>query len=109
MLPFECHDEDDELGTSIVTQERVRTKKPNLYKVILLNDDYTPMEFVVEVLTTYFKKSHQQATEVMLAVHNTGRAVCGVYPLEIAEVKVSAVTDRARKAGYPLQCITEKD
>lgn len=99
----------DEQETGVVSREKVATRMPSLYKVLLLNDDYTPMEFVVEVLRTHFNKDAQQATEVMLAVHNTGRAVCGVYPHEIAETKVSRVTDEARRSGYPLQCITEKD
>ena len=102
-------DDEDEHETGIVTRERVVAKVPSLYKVLLLNDDYTPMEFVVEVLKSQFNKDHQQATEVMLAVHHAGKGVCGVYPLEIAETKAGAVVDAARKAGYPLQCVTEKE
>lgn len=100
---------DEELETGAITQDRTVAKVPSLYKVILLNDDFTPMEFVVEILRTQFNKDHLQATEVMLTVHNVGRAVCGIYPLEIAETKVSIVVEMARKNGYPLQCVTEKD
>ena len=102
-------DDQDDHETGIVTRERVVAKVPSLFKVFLLNDDYTPMEFVVEILRTQFNKDHLQATEVMLTVHNAGKAVCGIYPLEIAETKVTAVVEEARKAGFPLQCITEKE
>ncbi len=103
------YEEGTDSQTGIVTQERVRTKRPDLYLVLLLNDDFTPMDFVVDILTRHFKKSHAQATEIMLRVHHEGRAVCGVYPLELAETKVAAVMDDARKGGHPLQCIYEKE
>lgn len=102
-------DPNDQSGTSIVTQERVKTKVPRMYKVILLNDDFTPMEFVVDILQRYFKKNQAEATSIMLRVHHDGRAVCGVYPLEIAETKVAAVTSEARKEGFPLQCLCETE
>ena len=108
-IAIKNEESDDDMETGIVTRERVVAKVPKLYKVILLNDDYTPMEFVVEILRTQFNKDHHQATEVMLTVHNVGKAVCGIYPLEIAETKVAAVTEEARKSGYPLQCVTEKE
>ena len=95
--------------TSVVIKERVLAKKPPLYAVLLLNDDYTPMEFVIAVLEKHFDKDHAEATDVMLKVHKEGQAVCGVYPYEIAETKVSSVTDEARKQGFPLQCTMEKE
>lgn len=94
--------------TRIAIKEEVQTKRPPLYSVILLNDDYTPMEFVVSVLEHYFDKDHATATDIMLRVHNEGRAVCGVYPYEIAETKVAMVTEEARKQGHPLQCTLER-
>ena len=97
--------EDD---TSVVIKEEVRAKKPPLYTVLLLNDDYTPMEFVVSILERHFDKDHAAATDIMLQVHNEGKAVCGVYPYEIAETKVAAVTDEARRNGFPLQCTLER-
>lgn len=80
-----------------------------MYKVLLLNDDYTPMEFVVHVLERFFSKSHEEATQIMLHVHRKGVGVCGVYPYEIAETKVTQVIDLARKHQHPLQCTLEKD
>jgi ATP-dependent Clp protease adaptor protein ClpS len=80
-----------------------------MYKVLLLNDDYTPMEFVVHVLEKFFNKSQEDATQIMLHVHRRGVGICGVYPYEIAESKVTQVVDFARKHQHPLQCILEKD
>lgn len=80
-----------------------------MYKVLLLNDDYTPMEFVVHVLERFFSKSHEEATQIMLHVHRKGVGICGVYPYEIAETKVTQVIDLARKHQHPLQCTLEKD
>ncbi len=94
--------------TSVFLQERTIVQKPRLYGVYLLNDDYTPMEFVVHILEKYFQKDHAAATEIMLKVHHEGRALCGIYPFEIAETKVTLVTDEARKAGHPLQCVMER-
>ncbi|HVC43497.1 MAG TPA: ATP-dependent Clp protease adapter ClpS [Candidatus Binataceae bacterium] len=91
------------------TKEQVKTKRPSLYKCILLNDDYTPMEFVVEVLKTIFHKGHPEATRIMLHVHQNGMGVAGVYPFEIAETKVKTVEELARESQYPLKCVMEKE
>jgi ATP-dependent Clp protease adaptor protein ClpS len=92
----------------VITERRVRAQRPSLYKVLLLNDDYTPMEFVVDVLTKFFGKSSEQATEIMLRVHHEGMGLCGIYPYEIAETKVALVTESAREHEYPLQCTLER-
>lgn len=96
-------------ATGVITKPRVKTQKPSMYKVLLLNDDYTPMEFVVYVLERFFGKNHEEATQIMLHVHRKGVGVCGVYPYEIAETKVTQVIDLARKHQHPLQCTLEKD
>lgn len=96
-------------GTGLVTAVRTRTRKPSMYKVLLLNDDYTPMEFVIHVLMRFFNKSQEAATRIMLHVHQKGVGVCGVYPFEVAETKVTQVMDFARKHQHPLQCTLEKD
>ena len=96
-------------GVGVATRTRPRTKKPSMYKVLLLNDDYTPMEFVVEVIERFFRKSRQDATRIMLHVHQRGVGVCGVYSYEVAESKVAQVTDFARQNEHPLQCTLEKD
>ena len=105
--------QDNEQGGSghslIVEEAKPRLKKPPLYKVVLINDDYTPMEFVVHVLVRFFNKSQEDATEIMLHVHQRGVGVCGVYPYEVAETKVTQVVDFARKHQHPLQCTLEKD
>lgn len=85
-----------------------RLKPPPLYKVKLLNDDFTPMDFVVEVLEKFFNKTREQATKLMLQVHNEGSAVCGIYPLDVAETKVRQVTTLARDNQHPLQCVIER-
>ena len=95
-------------GTDVVTKTSPKTKKPSMYRVLLLNDDYTPMEFVVHVLERYFNKDQQEATQIMLHVHQKGVGVCGIFPFEIAETKVMQVTDLARKNQHPLQCTMEK-
>jgi ATP-dependent Clp protease adaptor protein ClpS len=95
--------------TGIATKTRPKTKKPSLYKVLLLNDDYTPMEFVVLVLEKYFAKGRDEATRIMLHVHHKGVGVCGVYPYEVAETKVTQVMDFSRQNGHPLQCTMEKE
>lgn len=92
----------------LVTRVKPKTKKPSMYRVLLLNDDYTPMEFVVLVLERYFNKDQQEATQIMLHVHQKGIGVCGIYPFEIAETKVMQVMDLARKNQHPLQCTMEK-
>ncbi len=106
------HDDrpDDEGGSSsgVLTERKVKTSKPNLYRVLLHNDDFTPMDFVVDVLARFFKKTHAEATEIMLAVHHKGIGVCGVFPYEIAETKVALVTEAARAQEYPLQCTLER-
>ena len=96
-------------NTAIITKTKPRTKRPNLYRVLLLNDDYTPMEFVVHVLERFFGKNHEEATQIMLHVHRKGVGICGVYPYEIAETKVTQVMDFARQHQHPLQCTLEKD
>ncbi len=94
---------------AVVTKTRTRTQRPPLYKVLLLNDDYTPMEFVVHVLERFFGMSHAQAFELMLVVHKRGVAVVGVFSFEIAETKVAQVMDFARRHQHPLQCTMEKE
>jgi ATP-dependent Clp protease adaptor protein ClpS len=101
--------EDGEGRTGLVTKTRPKTKKPSLYKVLLLNDDYTPMEFVILVLEKYFGKSPEEATRIMLHVHQKGVGVCGVFTYEVAETKVTQVMDVARQNGHPLQCTMEKE
>ena len=95
--------------TGVVTRARTKTQKPSMYKVLLLNDDYTPMEFVVMILMRFFTMTNEQATDVMLHVHRRGVGVCGVFPYEVAETKVSQVMDCARQNEHPLQCTMEKD
>ena len=99
---------DGDGGTGVATKTKPKTKKPSMYRVLLLNDDYTPMEFVVHVLERHFNKDSQEATQIMLHVHQKGIGVCGVFPFEIAETKVMQVTDLARKNQHPLQCTMEK-
>jgi ATP-dependent Clp protease adaptor protein ClpS len=98
----------DEIETGVVTRTRPRTKKPSNYKVLMLNDDYTPMEFVVHVLERFFNRSREDATRIMLHVHQNGVGECGVYTYEVAETKVTQVMDFARKHQHPLQCVMEK-
>lgn len=95
--------------TGVIVRSKTRTKKPALYKVLMLNDDYTPMEFVVHVLERYFGKSREEATRIMLHVHQRGVGVCGVYTYEIAETKVNQTMELARKHQHPLQCTLEKE
>jgi ATP-dependent Clp protease adaptor protein ClpS len=100
--------DDGENGTSVVTKTRTKTKRPSLYRVLLLNDDYTPMEFVVHVLERFFQKGREEATRIMLHVHQHGVGECGVFTYEVAETKVTQVMDFARKHQHPLQCVMEK-
>ena len=95
-------------GAAVITRTRTQTKRPNMYRVLLLNDDYTPMEFVIAILQAFFNKNPEEATQIMLHVHNSGVGECGVYTYEIAETKVAQVMDHARKNQHPLQCIMEK-
>ncbi len=99
----------DDSDTSVITKTKPKTQKPSLYKVLLLNDDFTPMEFVVYVLEKFFNKSGEAATRIMLHVHQQGVGVCGVYTFEIAETKVTQVMDFAKEHGHPLQCTLEKE
>jgi ATP-dependent Clp protease adaptor protein ClpS len=95
-------------GTAVITRTKPKTKKPSLYRVLILNDDYTPMEFVVHVLERFFQKDREAATRIMLHVHNHGVGECGVYTYEVAETKVTQVMDFARQHQHPLQCVMEK-
>ena len=96
-------------GTGVIVKPKAKTKKPSMYKVLMLNDDYTPMEFVVHILERFFSKSRQEATRIMLHVHRRGVGICGVYTYEVAETKVTQVMDFARQHQHPLQCTLEKD
>ena len=96
-------------NTGVVVKTRPKTRKPAMYKVLMLNDDYTPMEFVVHVLERFFQKSREEATRIMLHVHRRGVGVCGAYTYEVAETKVTQVMDLARQEQHPLQCTIEKD
>ena len=98
-------DKDD--GSLAVAPAKPKIKRPPLYRVILLNDDYTPMEFVVQVLEQFFSMGREKATQVMLAVHTQGKGVCGIYPQDIAETKASQVNQCARDSGHPLLCEVE--
>jgi ATP-dependent Clp protease adaptor protein ClpS len=103
-------DDDQTDGESgIATKTRPKTQRPPMYKVMILNDDYTPMEFVVHVLERFFGLSHSQAFELMLTVHKKGLAVVGVFSFEVAETKVAQVMDFARRHQHPLQCTMEKE
>ena len=95
-------------GAAVITRPRTQAKKPNMYRVLLLNDDYTPMEFVVAVLQAFFNKNQEEAYQIMLHVHHNGVGECGVFTYEIAETKVAQVMDHARKNQHPLQGIMEK-
>jgi len=101
---------DDDNGVDLATKTKVapKVKKPDLYRVLLLNDDFTPMEFVIHVLERFFRKTPEQATQIMLHVHNNGVGECGVFTYEVAETKVTQVMDFARKNQHPLQCVMEK-
>ncbi|HEX6957871.1 MAG TPA: ATP-dependent Clp protease adapter ClpS [Ferrovibrio sp.] len=93
----------------VVTKTRPKTQKPPMYKVLLLNDDYTPMEFVVHVLERFFNKPREEATRIMLHVHQKGVGICGVFTYEVAETKVTQVIDFSRQHQHPLQCTMERD
>ncbi|HHL43236.1 MAG TPA: ATP-dependent Clp protease adapter ClpS [Hellea balneolensis] len=101
-------DKDDGIERGVATKVRPKTKKPSQYRVILLNDDFTPMEFVVAILVGIFKKTPEEATQIMLNVHQNGIGVCGIYTFEVAETKVAQVLDTAKRAGHPLKCTLEK-
>ena len=95
-------------GTAVITRTKPKTKKPSLYRVLLLNDDYTPMEFVIHILERFFQKDVETATKIMLHVHQHGIGECGIFTYEVAETKVTQVMDFARKHQHPLQCVMEK-
>jgi ATP-dependent Clp protease adaptor protein ClpS len=95
-------------ATSVIAKVKPKTKRPNLYRVLILNDDYTPMEFVVHVLEKFFNKDVEAATKIMLHVHHHGIGECGIFTYEIAETKVTQVMDFARKHQHPLQCVMER-
>lgn len=97
----------DEGGSVVLERRTQKVKPPKMYQVVMLNDDYTPMEFVVVVIQEYFNKDLETATQIMLKIHLDGKAVCGVYSKDVAATKVDQVLDAANKAGHPLQCICE--
>lgn len=111
LLPLTMTDRKDgnDPDASVITKTRTKTQRPPLYKVLLLNDDYTPMEFVVHILERFFGMTHSQAFEIMLTVHKKGLAVVGVFSFEVAETKVAQVMDFARRHQHPLQCTMEKE
>ena len=96
-------------STGVIEKIKPKTKKPSMYKVIMLNDDYTPMEFVVHVLESFFSMDRQQATKVMLEVHSKGKGVCGIFPYDLAETKATQVVEYARNNEHPLICTVETD
>jgi ATP-dependent Clp protease adaptor protein ClpS len=96
-------------GTKTRTKPKTETRDPQMFRVLILNDDYTPMDFVVEVLTTFFRKSEQEAVQIMLAVHHAGAGLCGVYTHEVAETKVNQVAEAAHEHGHPLQATMEPE
>ena len=95
-------------GPSILLESKPKLKKHSMYNVVLLNDDYTPMEFVIRVLEKYFNKKEEEATQIMLHVHKRGAGICGTYTFEVAETKCKAVIDFAKQHEHPLQCTMEK-
>lgn len=105
--PRRSNDNGNGNATVVVERKTARTKPPSLYQVVLLNDDFTPMEFVVMVLQQYFLRDLETATHIMLKIHHEGRGVCGVYPKDVAATKVELVLTAARRDGHPLQCIME--
>lgn len=108
-MAHEPGDGGDGVDTGVAVKPKAKTKRPSMYKVLLLNDDYTPMEFVVHVLERFFGMSREHAVQIMLTVHNEGVAVVGVFTYEIAETKVTQVMDYARQHQHPLQCAMEKE
>jgi len=109
MSDVEKRNDDHGGGSGVAVQTRTKTKKPSMYKVLILNDDYTPMEFVVHVLERFFSKSREEATQIMLHVHRRGVGICGVFTYEVAETKVTQVTEFARRNQHPLRCTLEKE
>jgi|MGYP003686722147 ATP-dependent Clp protease adaptor protein ClpS len=113
MIKNQTNDNDKDFGkpgeVNTITKEETKVKKPDLFKVILLNDDYTPMEYVVSLLKKVFNKNQDQAINVMLTIHQKGSGICGIYTLEISETKANSVMKMAKKDQHPLQCIIEKE
>ncbi|MED5619024.1 ATP-dependent Clp protease adapter ClpS [Ideonella sp. BN130291] len=107
VTPPETPRQDDGQGAVVAERKTAKTEPPPMYQVVMLNDDYTPMEFVVMVLQEYFKRDLETATQIMLKIHHEGRGVCGVYTKDVAATKVELVLAAARRAGHPLQCIME--
>jgi ATP-dependent Clp protease adaptor protein ClpS len=99
--------ENDDGGTVVLERRPQKTKPPQMYQVVVLNDDYTPMEFVVMVIQEFFNKDRETATQIMLKIHLDGKGVCGVFSKDVAATKVDQVTEAARKHGHPLQCLSE--
>jgi ATP-dependent Clp protease adaptor protein ClpS len=99
--------EDDGNGAVVLERRTEKVKPPQMYQVVLLNDDYTPMEFVVVVIQEFFNKDRETATQIMLKIHLDGKGVCGVYSKDVAATKVDQVTEAAKKSGHPLQCVSE--
>jgi ATP-dependent Clp protease adaptor protein ClpS len=97
----------DDGGTTVLERVPQKTKPPQMYQVVMLNDDYTPMEFVVFVIQEFFNKDRETATQIMLKIHLDGKGVCGVYSKDVAATKVDQVTEAAKKSGHPLQCVSE--
>ena len=93
---------------SLLTKEKVKLKKPEMYAVVMINDDYTPMEFVIYILQSVFKKNYEDAKKIMLLIHNQGKGICGVFPLDIAETKANQVVEFARINQHPLECKVQK-
>ena len=98
---------DDDGGSVVLERRTQRTQPPQMYQVVMLNDDYTPMEFVVVVIQEFFHKDRETATQIMLKIHLDGKGICGVFPRDIANTKVEQVQEAARQAGHPLQCLSE--
>ena len=96
-------------ATSVIAKVKPKTKRPNLYRVLILNDDYTPMEFVVHILERFFNKGRDEAVQIMLQVHRHGVGICGIFTYEVAETKVAQVIEFARRHQHPLQCTMEKE
>ena len=107
-MPKKNKNEIFEQDLGVITKEKPEVKKPNMYAVVLINDDYTPMEFVIYILQTIFKKSYEEAKKIMLLVHNEGKGICGIYSLDIAETKANQVIEFSRVNQHPLECKVQK-
>ena len=107
-MPKKNKNEILEQNLGVITKEKPEVKKPNMYAVVLINDDYTPMEFVIYVLQTIFKKTYEEAKKIMLLVHNEGKGICGIYSLDIAETKANQVVEFSRVNQHPLECKVQK-